>query len=175
MTVQPRISGQPVSNSTFYMWRCIIAIAHADGLVQDEERTYIRRIIDNMDHLYGLTPEQKATLAADLDSPLSQNIPDLLSHINEPSARADLIYFGGLLARADGVLDPREDDILKKLRVDQMASVDMKQINDHVKEAVADENFREDIAEQEMHPQTGLSGVLDRLLSYLGIDVLEND
>ncbi len=155
------------------MWRCVIAIAHADGMVQDLERAYLQRIIANMDRVYSLTAEQKATFANDLESPTSQNIPELLSHINDPAVRGQLIYFGGLLARADGVLDPREDDILKKLRADQMASLDMQQIHAHVKKSVSDEMFRFDIAQQEIRPQTGLSGILDRLLLRIGIDLLD--
>src|SRR5574337_389569 len=105
--VQPQVSGQPISNSTFYMWRCIIAIAHADGMIQEQERAYIQKIIDNMDRVYGLTPAQKAAFASDLNASKPQNIADLLRNINDPACRAQLVYFGGLLARADGVMDPR--------------------------------------------------------------------
>ena len=172
---QPQLSGQPISNSTFYMWRCVIAVAHADGVVHDAERAYIKKIIANMDRVYGLTPEQKATFASDLDSSQSQSIPELLSHINEPACRGQLIYFGGLMARAGGVPDPREEDILKKLRIDQMASLNMAEINAHVKEAVNDEMFRHDLAMQEIHPQRGLFSVLDRFLSWQGISLTDND
>ena len=151
------------------MWRCVIAIAHADGLVQEEERAYIQKILDNLGRLYALTPEQKATFARELDAPKMQSISELLSHINDPATRADLIYFGGLLAYADGVLDPREEEILKKLR----ATTDMAQIHTHVKEAVADEMFRTDLARDAVRPQQGLCAILDRLLLRAGIDLLD--
>jgi len=173
MAVQPRIAGKPIDTSTFYMWRCVIAIAHADGLIKAAERTYIQKIIDNMDRVYGLTAEQKATFANDLNASKAQSIPDLLRHINDPAVRGQLIYFGGLLARADGVLDPREDAILKKLHADQMASLDMKQIRTNVKEAVTSEVFRHDLAQQELRPQGGLIAILDRLMLYIGIDLLD--
>jgi uncharacterized membrane protein YebE (DUF533 family) len=173
MTVQPQISGQPVSNSTFYMWRCVIAIAHADGMIQEQERAYIQKIIDNMDRVYGLTAEQKAAFASDLNASRPQNIADLLRNINDPAIRSQLVYFGGLLARADGVVDPREDDILKKLRADQLANLDMNQIRAHTQEAVASETFRYDIAQQELRPQGGLIAILDRLLLYIGIDLMD--
>ena len=171
--VQPRVSGQPVNTSTFYMWRVVIAIAHADGLVQAEERAYIERIVGNMDRTYGLTDEQKKTFKDDLDNPNMQSIPELMSHINDPAARGQVIYFGGLLARADGVLDPREDEILKKLRADQMSSLDMEQIRAHAKVAVADEMFRHDLKQSEIRPQRGLTAVLDSLLLRMGIDLLD--
>lgn len=171
--VQPQVSGKPVSTSTFYMWRVIIAIAHADGLVQEEERAYLTRIFANMDRVYGLTDEQRKTFKSDLDNPNMQSIPDLMRYINDPAARGQVIYFGGLLARADGVLDPREDEILKKLRADQMASLDMTQIRADTKKAVADEMFQHDLKMSEIRPQKGLVAVLDSLLLRMGIDVLE--
>jgi tellurite resistance protein len=171
--VQPQVSGKPIDTSTFYMWRCVIAIAHADGRVQDQERAYLQKIFANMDRVYGLTAEQKTTFAKDIDSASMQSIPELLSHINDPGCRSQVIYFGGLLARADGVLDPREDDILKKLRADQMTGIDMQQIHAHVKEAVASEMFRYDLAQQALRPQDGLSGMLDSLMLRTGIDLMD--
>lgn len=170
--VQPEQKrGEPISTSTFYMWRVIIAIAHADGRVQDEERAYLKRIFANMDRVYGLTAEQKTAFESDLTTP--QSIPDMMRYINDPSCRGQLIYFGGLLARADGVLDPKEDEILKKLRADQLASLDMDRIRKDARDAVADQIFRHDIAMQEYRPQKGLCAVLDSLLLRLGIDLMD--
>ena len=171
--VQPQVSGQPVSNSTFYMWRVIIAIAHADGIVQAEERAYIERIIANMDRAFGLSDEQKNTFQSDLDNPNMQNIGELMSHINEPSVRGQVIYFAGLLVRADGSLDPREDEILKKLRTDQMSSIDMESVRAHTKAAVADEMFRHDLKMSDIRPQHGFTKILDSLLLRVGIDLLD--
>jgi tellurite resistance protein len=172
--VKPQLSNQPVSTSTFYMWRVIVAIAHADGMVQDEERAYLTRIFANMDRVYGMTDEQKNTLAADLDNPQMQDIGGLMRFINDPAIRGQVIYFGGLLARADGVLDPREDEILKKLHADQMASLDMDQIRTHARAAVADEMFQHDLKQSALRPQSGLMAILDSLLLRLGIDLMDD-
>lgn len=168
--VHPTLQTQkkPVGTSQFYMWRCVVALAHADGMVQDAERAYLNRIFGNM----ALTDEQKSTFQSDLSQP--QDIAQLLSHINEPEWRGQLVYFAGLLARADGVLDPTEDAILKKLRADQMASLDMDQIRADVKRAVNDEMFRHDMSQSALRPQGGLMAVIDSLLLRLGIDIMEN-
>ena len=171
--VQPQVSGQPVNTSTFYMWRVIIAIAHADGRVQKEERDYITRIIANMDRAFGLTDEQKKTFQSDLDNPNMQDIGDLMSHINDPAVRGQVIYFGGLLARADGVLDPGEEHILEKLHADQMSGLNMDQIRAHTKTAVADEMFKHDLKMSEIRPQHGLTAVLDSLMLRMGYDILD--
>lgn len=173
---QTQIKKEPLSNSAFYMWRCVIALAHADGLVQQAERDYLERIFTRMDSLGSLTPEQKASFAADLAAPGGQSIPELLSHINEPVWRSQLIYFGYLLARADGVLDPREEDILKKLHADQLSSLDMGQIRGQVQAAVDDEMFKHSLEMQKLAPEKGfLIPFLDRQLARLGLDLLDNE
>jgi len=119
-----------------------------------------------------LTEEQRKTFEGDLQA--AQGIPQLLAHINEPEWRGQLIYFAGLLARADGVLDPSEEVLIKKLHADHMASLDMDKIRADVKKAVGDEMFRHDLKQSEIRPQRGLSAILDSLLLRMGIDILEN-
>ena len=166
-------SGQPVSTSQFFMWRCVIALAHADDIVAPQERDYLNRVIAGMERRNGLTPEQKATFAADLENP--QKISDLLPYINEPQWRGQLIYFGGLLARADGHLDPREEQILAKLRADQLSSLDMEKIRADTKLHVDNEMFRHDLSQSELRPHGGFAAVVDSLLLRLGYDMYEND
>lgn len=166
-------SGQPVSTSQFYMWRCVIALAHADDVVAPEERAYLERVIAGMDRRNGLTDEQKATFAADLDTP--QKISDLLPYINEPQWRGQLIYFGGLLARADGHLDPREEQILTKLRADQLSSLDMAKIRADTKAYVDNEMFRHDLAQSELRPHGFFAAALDSFLLRFGYDMYENN
>lgn len=158
----------PVGTGQFYMWRCVIALAHADGMVQQGERDYLSRVFGNMN----LSDEQRRIFHSDMSAP--QDIAQLLTHINEPEWRGQLVYFAGLLARADGVLDPQEDHILKKLRADQMSNLDMDQIRADVKKAVDNEMFRHDLKMSALRPQGGLSAIIDSLLLRLGIDILEN-
>lgn len=158
----------PLGTGQFYMWRCVIALAHADGMVQQGERDYLSRIFGNMN----LSDEQRRIFHADMAE--AQDIAQLLTHINEPEWRGQLVYFAGLLARADGVLDPQEDHLLKKLRADQMSSLDMDQIRADVKKAVANEMFQHDLKMSTLRPQGGLAAIIDSLLLRLGIDILEN-
>jgi uncharacterized tellurite resistance protein B-like protein len=164
-------TGETVSTSMFYMWRCVICIAHADGMIHADELTYLRRIFGNMDRAYGLSDEQKEILEDDLHK--EKRIADLLPYINDPYFRSQLIYFGGLLAHADGDLHPSEDALLKKLRADQLASLDMEQIRRDVHEAVTNEMFMHDLEMSKIRPQSGLTRIIDGLLLHLGIDILE--
>jgi len=170
MVVGKPQTGQNLSHDMFYMWRCVIALAHADGKVVPEERAYLDKVFSNMDRAYALTAEQKKTFADDLEA--AQDIWALLRHINNPAVRGQLIYFCGLLARADGHEHPSEESIIKKLRAEQMASIDMEAVRGHVKEAVADEMFRHDLSQSAIRPQHGISGIIDHFLQRLGIDIL---
>lgn len=162
-------TGETVSTSMFYMWRCIICIAHADGVIHAQEVEYLRRIFKNMDRAYGLTDEQKAIFEDDLENP--KQIRDLLPYINDPYFRSQLIYFGGLLTHADGHLHPEEDALLKKLRADQLASLDMEQIRADVHKAVQSEMFQHDLKIDEIWSQSVLMRAIDALLLYFGIDI----
>jgi uncharacterized membrane protein YebE (DUF533 family) len=161
----------PMDTSMYYMWRAVIALAHADGLVQEAEREYITRITGNMARVYELTQDQVAGWKKGLDTP--ESINDLLRYINDPQYRSQLIYFGARLAWSDGTLAPSEDAILKKLRADQMASLDMEQIRKDVAAAVADEMFAHDLKMSALRPQTGLSGMLDDILLRTGVDLMD--
>lgn len=165
-------AGEPVSHSMFYMWRCVIVVAHADGRIQPEELAYLRRIFGNMDRAYGLTAQQKNTLEDDIIN--EKRMSDLLPQINDPYFRSQLIYFAGLLAHSDKGLHPSEDAILKKLRADQLASLDMEQIRRDVHEAVATEMFAHDMKMNDLRPQTFIARALDALLLHLGIDMMED-
>lgn len=164
-------TGETVSTSMFYMWRCVICIAHADGMIHADELTYLRRIFGNMDRAYGLSDEQKEILEDDLHK--EKRIADLLPYINDPYFRSQLIYFGGLLAHADGDLHPSEETLLKKLRADQLASLDMGQIRHDVHEAVTSEMFMYDLKMQKIRPQALLPSILDAFLLHMGIDIYE--
>lgn len=163
-------SGEPVSHSMFYMWRCVIVVAHADGLVQEAELSYLRRIFGNMDRAFGLSDEQKRLLEDDIKNP--KRMGELLPQINDPYYRSQLIYFVGILAHVDGQLTPDEAAILKKLRADQMASLDMEQIRKDVHQVVTDEMFAHDMKMNSLRPQSLLMRALDALLLKLGIDLM---
>lgn len=165
-------SGEPVSHSLFYMWRCVIVIAHADGQVQQAELDYLRRIFGNMDRAYGLSAEQKSILEDDIARP--KRMGDLLPQINDPYYRSQLIYFAGILAHVDGQLHPDEAAILKKLRADQLASLDMEQIRKDVHLAVEKEMFQHDVKMHSLRPQSFLFRALDALLLSLGYDIMSD-
>lgn len=104
------IPAQPVSDSQFNMIRCVLAVAHADGIIQDEERAYINKMISKLQ----LTDDQRDTIEKDFETP--QDVIALFDKIDDPQYKSQVIHFARLMVWKDGELDPGEEAIMKKLQ-----------------------------------------------------------
>lgn len=164
-----------ISDSLFYMWRCVIAIAHADGKIAAQERAYLENVMANLDRVYNLSEDQRTALKTDLDRP--QKISDLLPRVTLPADRASLIYFGDVLASADGERSADEDAVLKKLHDDQMSKIDVEKLRAEIDADMAkrrDERARE---MKQIHADEDkkhrVFAALDRLMLRFGFDILD--
>jgi hypothetical protein len=160
-----------VGTSKFYMIRCLIAMAHADGIVCDAERAYISALTNRLP----LTDEQRRTIEHDLEH--EQPVDYLLRHINEPKYRGQLPYFARLMAYKDGVLHPDEELLLQKMHAYAVDGLDMNAIRKEVQTAVQAEMMLHDIRVHGNRPMKGDHAIpwlqwLDEILLYLGIDLL---
>ena len=120
-----------VSESRFYMWRAIFAMAHADGVVTEEESDFLHEYLANVN----FTKDQVAELKKDLKYP--QDVGAMFSKISEQSDRAQFFYFARLLAWCDGDFDEQEKIILDKLRSSHIANIDIDLISKSVRESAA--------------------------------------
>jgi uncharacterized membrane protein YebE (DUF533 family) len=100
-----------VSDSTFHMWRCIIALAKSDGQIEDPEIAFINNALAT---LKGLSADQRLTLGEDM---VAQNtdLNALLERVTDKEDRAIIFHFGTLLAESDDDLEPGEEAVLTKL------------------------------------------------------------
>lgn len=161
-----------VETSKFYMLRCLIAMAHADGIVCDQERAYIAALMNRLP----LNPEQIAILDGDLDA--AQKLEDLLPYINNPKFRGQLPYFARLMAMKDGTLHPDEEVLLNKIHAFAVEGLDMDAIRSEARKAMQAEMFVHNIRIQENRPYKGRHGIpwfqwLDELLLTFGIDLMD--
>lgn len=128
-----------VSKSKFYMLRCLIAMAHADGIFHHDEREYIESMMSKLP----LSKEQIAVLHGDM---VNEQRPDeLFAQIEEPKYRGQVVYFARLMAFKDGVVDPSEEDLLKHLHGRSTENLDMEKIRSNVKKSVQEEMAKHDI------------------------------
>lgn len=168
-----KIAISEVSNSKFTMLRCLVAMAHADGVVTDEERAYVSALSNRMP----LTREQRATLERDLVH--AQDVGDLFRHINDPNYRSQVLYFARLMAFKDGVLHPSEQEMLDRLHALATDGLDMEQIRADVARVVETKMAQHDIVLDQNRPKKGEHFIpwmqwLDEILLKLGIDLLKD-
>lgn len=159
---------EPVSNSKFYMIRCIIAMAHADGEVCDEERAYITALNRHLN----FSEEQQNIIQGDLET--AKDVADLFRHINDPRFRGQVIYFARIMAYKDGVLDPSEQELLDKLHFMATDGIDMDAIKAVAKNATQLKINAQDIEIDKIRPQGGLFGLFDAVMLKAGIDLMKD-
>lgn len=156
-----------VGTSQFYMFRCIIAMAHADHVVTEEERAYVMGFVKKLP----FTAEQKSSLLADLEE--KQDVATLLSHINDPKFRGQLVYFARLMAYKDGNLHPSEEELLQYFKIATSANLDMESIRASVHEEVQRELVLQEIKIDSARADKGFIGLLDRFMLFCGIDLMD--
>jgi len=164
-----------LSTGMFYMWRCLIAVAHADGKLGMEELDRLEKIFDNLQQYFALTEQQRHAFADDLHQP--QEIDVLFSRVNEPEARDLLFGFAEEMAWADGVLDPGEEDVLRRLRLKNPENFDREALRQEIRTDIARHKAEWD-AERATMRKTARGRnpyfyAVDVILMKMGIDVLD--
>lgn len=98
-----------VSESRFNMWRAVVAMIHADDVVQPHE---IHFVLENTRGV-PFTDEQRATLNQDIHS--AADIQDLFQKITSPKDKEDFFHLARAISWSDGDFDERERSILLKM------------------------------------------------------------
>lgn len=119
-----------MSESRFYMWRCIIALAHADGTITPPER---ETIWDALEGEELLSREQREQLDADMDTPRS--VDDLLGKVRDGADRQDLLIKARELLWSDDIMGGMEERMMRHLRISVNYGFD---INELMREARGD-------------------------------------
>ncbi len=159
-----------VSTSKFYMFRCMIVMAHADNVFCEQERAYMYALMNHT--RVPLTDEQYTTLEDDMKTPKA--LEDLLPYINDPNYRGQLVYFARLMAAKDGNIDADEEALLNKLNAYAIDGLDIDSIRKEAKAAAAYSLNEHEIYIDTIRPNSGLFGVFDRIMLSLGIDLMRD-
>ncbi len=97
-------------NDHFIKWRCLVALAHADGKVTAEEKSILEKQLEKA----ALTDAEREVLAADLQTP--QDAAALFSRISSERERTDLIHRAHLLFWSDGEFPESERKIFELIK-----------------------------------------------------------
>lgn len=114
--------GAGVSESTFHMWRAVFAMAHADDVVTEEEKKYLRGILAGEP----FTAEQKSTLERDIE--VAQDIAGMFVKIEDQHDRSQFFYHARMLVWSDGDFGEQEQKIIMRLKQTHVRTVDFEQI-----------------------------------------------
>ncbi len=111
-----------VSDSRFYMWRTVFAMAHADQVVTVEEKKYLKGVLASEP----FTAEQKKILENDIVQ--AQDIADMFLKIEDQSDRSQFFYHARMLVWSDGDFDGQEQKIMMRLKQNHVRTVDFNQL-----------------------------------------------
>jgi hypothetical protein len=98
-----------ISDSRFYMWRAVVAMVHADGVVTPHELSFIN------DHVraINLSSVQTKTIGEDLQTP--QDVYDMFARIYENQDKRDFFALARALSWCDGDFATQEQHIIECL------------------------------------------------------------
>jgi uncharacterized membrane protein YebE (DUF533 family) len=100
---------QELNNSRFNMWRAVVAMAHADGVVTLPELSFINEYLKEIN----LSSSQREVIGEDLRN--AQDIIVLFSQITEQQDQVDFFALARALSWSDGDFDAQEKKIIKRL------------------------------------------------------------
>lgn len=122
-----------VSESQFYMWRTVFAMAHADNVVTDEEiRFMAEALVDG-----GFSPEQRKVLEQDIKEP--QDVFKMFGGISNPKDRSKFFMFARSMVYADGNYGPDEQHMMLQLKEIHMRDVNVDELIGSVEMQFEDE------------------------------------
>jgi uncharacterized membrane protein YebE (DUF533 family) len=107
---------QNISESRFYMWRGVVAIAHADGVVTPHEVSFINDFVKDR----AFSKEQLNILGQDLQEP--QHAYDMFTKITDRQDKTDFFSLARALSWCDGDYDDQEKVIIDRLEKENLIS-----------------------------------------------------
>ena len=127
------MKNKTISESGFYMWRTLFAVAHADGVVTNEEIRFMAEALEDMP----FSPEQKKTLSDDIKTP--QDPLAMFEKISSIEDQARFFQYARDMVHADGDYGRAEQNIMLKLQRAHMQRADVDQLVGKIKLEFEDE------------------------------------
>lgn len=100
---------ESISESRFHMWRCVVGMAHADGIITPHELAFINDYVKDL----SFSKEQLDIMGEDLLNP--QDVDTLFSSITDPQDKKDFFALARALSWCDGDYDAQEKLIIERL------------------------------------------------------------
>lgn len=111
-----------VTESEFYMWRTLFAIAHADNVLSNEEIRFMAEVLEDVP----FSDEQRDTLNDDIY--VVKNPSAMFEHITDPKDQARFFKHARELVWIDGDFADEEKEVMLKLTKTHLQTVDFDQL-----------------------------------------------
>jgi len=98
-----------VSESRFYMWRTLFALAHTDNRLALDEQGLLYRYLDEVP----FSKQQLAALRDDVAA--AQNVEEMFKRVTAQADRDAFFELAREVVWSDGVLDEREKELMDRL------------------------------------------------------------
>ena len=121
------MSKDDVNKSAFHMWRTLIAVAHADDIVTDEEIEFIARMMEDVN----FSDEQTAILKDDIVH--AKNVNDMFAGITDQNDRVQFFDFARDLVWIDGDFASEEQSVMIALYQQHIKDTDVDTLVGHTK------------------------------------------
>ncbi len=152
----PRGSG--MSESRFYMWRAVFAMAHADHVVTSEEKKYLKDVLGSEP----FNEEQKAILERDIET--AQDIAEMFLKVEDQSDRSQFFYHARMLVWSDGDFGEQEQKIIMRLNQNHVRTVDFNKVLEDLDLSLDEDQKAKIVREHEQVMHTNVSNGFFRKL-----------
>ena len=133
----PDTLSDSLNESRFYMWRTVVAMAHADGVVTPQELSFINDYVRDIN----LSQEQLDIIGQDILNP--QDISKMFSKITKAQDKTDFFALARALSWCDGDYDAQEKAIIESLEQADLMAVHQEAIEksrELINEVTLDQN-----------------------------------
>ncbi len=144
------------------MWRAIVAMAHADKVIEPEEKEMIENYLSRVP----FSDKQRQVLLGDIEK--QRDVAQMFEFVTEPEDQGDFFQFARMMVWSDGDFDAQEKKILEHLEKNQMKSLNHARLEELVRLSRQDSKLRrlrEDEAfEDEARNKLSLGAILGKFL-----------
>ncbi len=142
-------SSNEMSESRFYMWRTLFAVAHADDVVTDQEIEFMAHILEDID----FTIEQTAILKDDISNP--KDVEEMFRGMKSVDDRNEFFDFARDLVWVDGEFGEPEQGVMVNLLQKHLNDVDFDDLVGNVSLQFEDEKDPVPNLNVDAPPRTG--------------------
>ena len=118
---------QGISESRFYMWRAVFAMAHADGKVVPKELAFIENYLQYVP----FSDSQRKAIMADVER--AQEVGAMLSRVTEPEDQGQFFQFAKMLVWCDGDYDENEQAAVEAHLQEQMDKFNLPHMKENLR------------------------------------------